>query len=341
MAKNSNENIDMLLSKALCEKKVPAQQVHDRIMKLWDMNDACAKRQHKPKLIVKPVIAFMCIIIVSICGTSVYAMINERRRAGEVLEDIWTAEEQVSKEQIEQNIDNYEENFEIIYENNENENINIEPVMFVSDSFVSYLVFKVSGTAGYRLPDDMVMQGFSHFKTNDEFVRAYSYYFLREEENAKYYAVFLNNIISSGEVTVTCEKINFYHGKYEEENGCIDYYDSEAGKINEHPYSVTIKSNVKTDHVTINAEGVDYHIYALGVSGDFRIYKAIESATYDREKDEYHYDNAVVMMKDGSEVAIKVSYAANQDITSCYFDYPININEVKGLRIGDKEYLTD
>lgn len=333
MGTKRNDKMDIVLKGVLYTKQNPDAKMHQKVLAQWE--EESRKRENLVhKMRWQPVMAVLCAMLLVLGGSGAYAA-THNISLGELFQNVWSGEQQ-SK------IEPYSEEFHIIKQQNTTKNLSIEPVKLISDGYMAYLVLKVTGKKEYQLSDDMIIANeMGSANTSESEFSSIGYYYLKKEGNSIYYAIYMGGRRERSEKTkirISVENIRFRHGTFDKRTGCIDdieWINDEAklDYISDGQYSATIEANVKDDKVSMKIDGVQYDIYAMGVQVDDDVTEILE----DPEGKTWWDTRAAVVLKDGTEIAISPR-SADAYGTDCILQEPIDLEEIRGIRIGKKVY---
>lgn len=315
-----NNNMDSMLKSVLYTRMRPDDALHSKVLERWKEGSGI-ELNRKQKMKLQPVVAMLCVVLIFLGGTAVYAAANDLSIAG-LFQRMW----QDNKQEI---MEKYSEEVKIVEEKNTMANLDIKPVRVISDSYVTYLVLRVTGKNGFQLTDNMVVGMNYSLKDKDDLVKSCSSYFLKREGNTIYYALYIQGELKKSTVTFSLENFYLVYGGYDEDGWINKLSDN---KVCDGEYRLTFQSKVNSDKLRINIDGATYDIYTMGVHVNMDVIEQLDNP----DGETWWDTNAAVVLKDGSEVDISPRSAS--DSTECILREPVDLENVKGIRIGNKEY---
>lgn len=275
------------------------------------------KGMYRNKVKYVKVAAAFAVLVVS--GPLLVNAAVNGERVGRLFYNIWElTEEEVESQDYSRNIETMVgTNFSIMEENNEFQDIEIEPIQVLSDRYSYYIVLKVEGVNGFVLPEDTVLSGAGcNDKSGMYDVR--TEYFLKRDGNAMYYAFQGMGNMKDDQVEFSM-KVELAHGDINK-NGTMSVQGSDIEANGN--YCATIKTEVHSEMVTIKEEDAEYDIYPLSVNvrGDF----------------EANGNKHFVVLEDGSKISIRPMGEASGKVTECMLKEPVDITKIAGIEIAGK-----
>ena len=286
---------------------------------------------------VRPVLVALCMLVLMGSAVTAYGAANGLS-VGQLFARIWGERNQnTSLEKIctEGNVLSQSSTFK---------DISIEPTQVVSDGYVTYILLKVEGRAGFQLTDEMIFDVFK-VKDRQDGVQSLSAYVLKREGNTMYVALrsSMGSVKNYDRQKFTLDIYHLHHAVLDEMGRCSVVKNMESGK-----------NYVRYTEESIAARG-EYHaeIACALRSGKCEIpteeFGTFEvrplSVIVNRDIEEVGLvdvggrDNKVyIVMEDGSSVLAQLCGGMENTSTEFELREPIDVKKVRGIRVLGNTY---
>ncbi len=350
-----DKKMDELLKNVMRTEEKPNLNLHRNIMNIWDEREEKNKRFRK-KNIFKPVVAAICAAIILIGGTGTYAA-THNMTISELFSDIWK-----TKEAEPEIISKLDSNFEVLEEKNTNTNLNIKVRAFFADRSRLYVIFKVTGKNGFKLPKNLAISSPS---ITDEQLLKYNISternrILKRIDNTIYYA-YTSDGVYNGDVVFELGLTDFVHGEYDKEHNLS--FDGERREknnsdrfVNDGTYQVKIKTTADKRQKSLYVKGHKVTVSTLSVTSDYgfaKMYYKYQNEYYEKTgKNDSGYMQ--LLMKNGKkssfsicseltkkQTRVKYGNEENKGYSLMDIEGPFDIDDIKGISVGGKEYYFD
>lgn len=344
--------MDEILKKLMKMEERPDLNLHRSVMRSWDERDKKNMRFRK-KVVFKPVVVVICAAVILIGGTGTYAATHNMTIA-DLFNDIWK-----NKETEPEIISKLDSSFEVLEEKNSNTKLDIKVRAFFADRSRLYVIFKVTGKNGFKLPKDLAISSPS---ISDEQLLKYNISternrILKRTDNTIYYA-YTSDGIYNGDVVFELGLTEFVHGGYDKEHN-LSFDDERREKdnsdrfVNDGTYQVKIKTTADKRQKSLYVKGHKVTVSMLSVTSDYgfaRMYRKYQNEYYEKTgKNDSSYMQLI--MKNGKkrsfsirseltkkQTRVKYENEENKGYSLMDIEGPFDIDDIKGISVGEREY---
>lgn len=331
----NDKKMDEKLKNILGTKEKPDLNLHRSVMDNWDEREEKNMRFNK-KAAFKPVIAVICAAIILIGGTGTYAA-THNMTISELFSDIWE-----TKEAEPELISQLDSKFEVLEEKNTNTNLDIKVRAFFTDRSRSYVIFKVTGKNGFKLPKNMAVSSPSipeemilnyNISTEDNRI-------LKRGDNTIYYAYSTDGIFND-EVVFDIGLPQFVYGKYDKKHR-LSFDGERRGEdnsdrfVNDGEYQVKIRTHADKKQKSLYVKGHKVTVSVLSVTSDYKF-----AENYTKHMCDYYNktgkdddDYMQLLMKDGKHYSI---IGVRSELTKRQTKIKYGNEENKGYSLMDIE----